>query len=521
MADDWGDWPDDSWGEAYAAPGFHPYDYSYLEGSLQAEEFEFDLDSLVFTLDENLEPQELFSGFEFDQRLFNFVLEVEDVKDVLPAAWKSRPLKIHPEPALRMDRKDSSVTTPAARAAADTEGGSPAANGLGLTLDGDTPKTPGAVPTQSSASGSPKIVINQSQLAMLRQKMLELKQTNVMPLPPAQEEKPLPVVPKPPTVYSNCPGNHGLKRFNTPEEGWWCSVCEKGHEEGAAFYGCRTCNYDECQHCALAERTRKAKAPQAPTPPAPIEPVGSANSAASSGDESSSASSVKEKTKPKPSNARRASFSTNSSAPKKRKSRRRTSSSEDDDDRSLPVEREDKSAEKPKKTLKRKAAKESNKTNKSSKLVPRDKRDRPAETKSEPVRKEIRPAPIEKRHSSEEAPKKRRAANALAVVEKPRGTSVSLVKARRSPEPSRAEARGGNDGDALLRSVLRARDVAPGSRRVSSLDPQDSLDAESPERQRPNRPVAMLRPPAKTTSQPGMAKQAFDTLNRLSKSRRV
>ncbi|CAE8654096.1 unnamed protein product, partial [Polarella glacialis] len=55
-------------------------------------------------------------------------------------------------------------------------------------------------------------------------------------------------------VHSNCPACHGLSFFYTPEPGWWCSVCETEHGEGSAFYGCRTCDYDECERCALAPR---------------------------------------------------------------------------------------------------------------------------------------------------------------------------------------------------------------------------------------------------------------------------
>lgn len=68
-----------------------------------------------------------------------------------------------------------------------------------------------------------------------------------------------------PVVRSNCPGGHGLQMFRTPSQGWWCTVCATEHSKHAVFYGCRTCDYDECEHCALAARVANlGHAAQAP-----------------------------------------------------------------------------------------------------------------------------------------------------------------------------------------------------------------------------------------------------------------
>merc|ERR1719310_481543 len=71
------------------------------------DHFEIDLYTMMFTLDEHLEPQEMYSGIEFDQKSMVITLQEEDIEEQSPAAWKSRPLKIHPEPAARMERRDS------------------------------------------------------------------------------------------------------------------------------------------------------------------------------------------------------------------------------------------------------------------------------------------------------------------------------------------------------------------------------------------------------------------------------
>ena len=76
------------------------------------------------------------------------------------------------------------------------------------------------------------------------------------------------------TAVSNCPGKHGLQRFITPAQGWWCSICKQEFPADEVFYGCRECDYDECMDCALTPPSARpirafvpemAAAPTAPT----------------------------------------------------------------------------------------------------------------------------------------------------------------------------------------------------------------------------------------------------------------
>ena len=58
---------------------------------------------------------------------------------------------------------------------------------------------------------------------------------------------------------SDCPGSHGLTKFNTTRDGYHCDVCRKKLREGDAMYGCRTCDYDECPECyRTTERVKSA-----------------------------------------------------------------------------------------------------------------------------------------------------------------------------------------------------------------------------------------------------------------------
>mmetsp|Transcript_93375 Transcript_93375/g.207735 ORF Transcript_93375/g.207735 Transcript_93375/m.207735 type:complete len:827 (+) Transcript_93375:230-2710(+) len=310
--------------------GYYDEYGTYAGGEGEWETFEVDLYSMVFTLDSNLQPQELYEGFEFEEKAFLFVLEASDIDEQSPIAWRSRPLKIHPEPA----RKDGGPRAAnSAVAGGDGEGnGTPTAasvrSGPGSPLLGsngpatpglsqgphfeglplaaiasggreagaasgaeDTlafspksdPKTPVTVATSTQPAGSPRIVISNSQLEHLKQKMQALKQRRTEPTTNQKDEAQTPTatVATPeeakkaaeeaspqtqratpqkgaPIVHSNCPGAHGLKLFQTPEAGWWCSVCENEKPEGANFYSCRTCDYDECERCALSIRTPKS-----------------------------------------------------------------------------------------------------------------------------------------------------------------------------------------------------------------------------------------------------------------------
>merc|ERR1719482_1264382 len=47
-----------------------------------------------------------------------------------------------------------------------------------------------------------------------------------------------------------CPSGHILKRHAAPSSDYRCDVCGKEVAEGETLWGCRLCDYDECQHCA-------------------------------------------------------------------------------------------------------------------------------------------------------------------------------------------------------------------------------------------------------------------------------
>lgn len=218
-------------------------------GSSEWDGLEIDMYAMVFTLDDSLEPQELYNGFEFDEKKFVFVLGEEDIDEQSPAAWKARPLKIHPEPPPRTEKKEQVAASP--------------------TPVGTTPSDGGNQLPQPPAPGSesPKIVISNSQLETLKQKMQELKRgkatPKALPLAQQQQEEPPPPVGDPPrtqlqksplaTVVRQCPAKHALESFQTPDVGWWCSVCKKPQAKGVTFFGCRRCDYDECEGCARAQ----------------------------------------------------------------------------------------------------------------------------------------------------------------------------------------------------------------------------------------------------------------------------
>jgi len=306
---DGGDW----WGgEGYQYSGYDGGYYDEWHGQEaggDSEIFEVDLYSMVFVLDNNLEPKDIYSDVEFDEKSFLMVLEADDIDAQSPAAWRSPPLKIHPEPSSRPEKKDPTPRSQSGAASADPDTGATTPTAVGSPKAGPktpitarsietieskasmspvgTPKTPGP-----ATAVNPKIVISNSQLEHLKQKMQALKQkrTDPVPVPASQVLTPpatgatvSPTAPAPEdavcavtkrTVYSNCPGCHGLSLFNTPDPGWWCSVCEREHREGSAFYGCRTCDYDECAECALTPRKQdvsEGKATQAATPTASVE----------------------------------------------------------------------------------------------------------------------------------------------------------------------------------------------------------------------------------------------------------
>mmetsp|Transcript_96418 Transcript_96418/g.171412 ORF Transcript_96418/g.171412 Transcript_96418/m.171412 type:complete len:695 (-) Transcript_96418:54-2138(-) len=298
-----GDW----WGtEGYQYTGYDGGYYDEWQGEAggDSEIFEVDLYSMTFVLDNNLEPKELYQDFEFDEKSFLMVLEADDVQMQSPAAWRSPPLKIHPEPSSKPEKKEPTPRVQSGAASGDLDTGASTPTALGSPRAGpktpipvrsvetieskDQTMSPGGTPKTPGPATSPKIVISNSQLEHLKQKMQALKQRRTDPVstPPATAvAMTSPAAPADDAgsakrqVYSNCPGLHGLSRFFTPDPGWWCSVCEREHGEGSAFYGCRTCDYDECETCALTPLTSRqksgaageSKATPAVTPPASAE----------------------------------------------------------------------------------------------------------------------------------------------------------------------------------------------------------------------------------------------------------
>lgn len=256
--------------------------------------FEIDLHSMVFVLTENLEPQDFYLGMAIDEKSFLFDLRDDDIDEHMPPAWKSRPLKIHPEPAPRTERKEPPSLVGILDSASSTAVVSPGsahspASGQNLRDDSrlsqrsendsnsaqDEAGSPKSSGTDKAVS--PKIVISNSQLLNLKEKMQALKQRRSiapMELPPPAHEKAGADDEKngkeansrsekgKAPITSNCPGAHGLKMFNTPDSGWWCSVCENEHPQGTPFFGCRVCDYDECEVCARAPVASKKKRKQ-------------------------------------------------------------------------------------------------------------------------------------------------------------------------------------------------------------------------------------------------------------------
>jgi hypothetical protein len=47
----------------------------------------------------------------------------------------------------------------------------------------------------------------------------------------------------------NCPGNHVLNKFLTPDKRFTCDGCDTKIETGKIMHGCRICNFDLCESC--------------------------------------------------------------------------------------------------------------------------------------------------------------------------------------------------------------------------------------------------------------------------------
>merc|ERR1712190_36119 len=60
-----------------------------------------------------------------------------------------------------------------------------------------------------------------------------------------------------------CPNGHALRKFNSLRASYACDMCKKAVPVGTVLYGCRICNHDLCESCAM-------RVPQA----ANCEPIG-------------------------------------------------------------------------------------------------------------------------------------------------------------------------------------------------------------------------------------------------------
>ncbi|CAE7883379.1 unnamed protein product, partial [Symbiodinium microadriaticum] len=126
---------------------FNGYETSYYEewpgeGARQDDIIEVDLYSMVFVLDECLTPKDLYNGIELDDSSFVFSLEADDVAPQTPAAWRARPLKIHPEPPPINQRKDPGSGTPTRSGAATVD----ASTGNNTPTGGRTPRQKASTP---------------------------------------------------------------------------------------------------------------------------------------------------------------------------------------------------------------------------------------------------------------------------------------------------------------------------------------------------------------------------------------
>lgn len=263
-----------------------------------ATEFDIDLDSMVFMLDKGLEPR----GFHEETRLMPVRAEVSP--GLSPKNWGAQ--------AQAQSQAEAQAKTQAhakakvqARAKAQTQDQGPgveqdesqgqkhvqvqlqfqaaaeaqaqAKGQLGSVGTLPQPRTllsdsnsditgHSFMENESLSSQSPKIVISNSQFEHLKQKMQTLKQQvndgdrqSPFDVSVSRLEKEfnsnegLPLTCRVKSSIRNCPGQHGLLAFPTPDADWWCSICDKDHTKGTMFYGCRSCDYDVCESCYLQD----------------------------------------------------------------------------------------------------------------------------------------------------------------------------------------------------------------------------------------------------------------------------
>jgi len=280
---------------------------------------EFDANSMVFYLDDDLEPKSFYVGIEVDEKSMVFPLEAEDIDEQLPA--QESYLRFHPEPPLRPEEKVKKdvVASPKASLALSPNlsqntttliSSGPGHSETAVAPLQFTPQkrpksdedeqqgTAGPLPSPNSVANQPlgsnastsKLVLGSSQLELLQRRMLELKNRRKLAFsafaPSATATAPAtaavkgtsPVAPLGATTTASnhksgrrssaashssrltCPGGHLLKLFPTPETGWWCSVCRSSHAQGSIFYSCRACDYDKCETCAVAGKSPAAAA---------------------------------------------------------------------------------------------------------------------------------------------------------------------------------------------------------------------------------------------------------------------
>lgn len=73
-----------------------------------------------------------------------------------------------------------------------------------------------------------------------------------------------------PKASKTCPGGHHLRAAKTPDGACCaCDSCGQDIQECTILYGCRDCNYDECEACVLKEHVERPLKPQPPAQPPP------------------------------------------------------------------------------------------------------------------------------------------------------------------------------------------------------------------------------------------------------------
>ena len=53
---------------------------------------------------------------------------------------------------------------------------------------------------------------------------------------------------------SNCPGKHGLNKYNSSKNGQCCNVCRTKMAKDSVLYGCKVCDFDLCINCIKVKK---------------------------------------------------------------------------------------------------------------------------------------------------------------------------------------------------------------------------------------------------------------------------